>query len=78
MRVDFVDAILGNLEQVLTIEGGASMGGNVDRAQGLARVGVEGVDFFSAGKPYLLTVPGQAMHLVDIGKRTIFTEDFGG
>jgi hypothetical protein len=72
-----VNAILGDLKQVLAIEGRASMGGDVDRAYRLAGHGIEGVQLVAGRKPDVLTVKRHAINPVGIGKRTIFAEDFG-
>ncbi|MNF72070.1 hypothetical protein D3C84_540360 [compost metagenome] len=74
--IDFVDAVFGDLEQVLAIKGSAGMGGNVNRAQHLAAVRVQRIDFAIAGKPDLLAIPRDAAHMIDFGKRAVFTNDF--
>ncbi|MNF88619.1 hypothetical protein D3C84_711170 [compost metagenome] len=76
--VDFLDAVLGDLEQVRAIECRAGMAGDIERAQQVATVGVQGVELVGGCKPHLLTVPGNAVHGIDIGKGAIFTQDFGG
>ncbi|MNP54892.1 hypothetical protein D3C76_1494880 [compost metagenome] len=54
------------------------MAGDIERAQQVATVGVQGVELVGGCKPHLLTVPGNAVHGIDIGKGAIFTQDFGG
>ncbi|MOA34915.1 hypothetical protein D3C78_1563290 [compost metagenome] len=71
-----MDAVFGDLEQVLPVKRGAGMGSDIDRAQHLAAFRVQGVDFAVACEPDLFAVPGDAAHVVDIGKRAIFTNDF--
>ena len=43
LRIDLVDAILGDLKQMLAVEGGPCMRGDIDRAYRLAGHGIEGV-----------------------------------
>ncbi|MNP61255.1 hypothetical protein D3C76_1564200 [compost metagenome] len=71
-----MDAVVGDLEQMLAIERGAGMGSDIDRVQQLAAFRVQGVDFAVAGEPDLFAVPGDAAHMIDLGKRAIFTNDF--
>ncbi|MNR43546.1 hypothetical protein D3C85_1621800 [compost metagenome] len=76
MRVDFLDTVLGDLEQVLAIECGARVGGNIQCSHGCAARRVQGEEFSGGGKPDLFTIPGHAMHIVDAFKRPIFTKDY--
>ena len=78
LRIDLLDAILGDLKQVLAVEGRSGMGGDIDRAQRLPARRIEGVQLVAGGKPDLLAVIGDAMHLVDARKGSILAEDFGG
>ncbi len=41
LRIDLLDAVLGDLEQVLAVEGRAGMRGHVERAHGDAAVGID-------------------------------------
>ena len=43
LRIDFLDAILGELKQMRAVEGRSGMRGDVDRAQRLAARRIEGV-----------------------------------
>jgi hypothetical protein len=43
LRIDLLDAILGDLIQVLAVEGRACMRGDIDRAQHLSARRIEGV-----------------------------------
>jgi hypothetical protein len=61
---------------MFTVKRGAGMGSDIDRTQHLAAFRVQGVDFAVACEPDLFTVPGDAAHMVDIGKRALFTNDF--
>jgi hypothetical protein len=77
LRVDLLDAILGELKQVLAVEGRSRMRGDINRAQRLSAGRIEGVQLVSASKPDLLTVIRNPMHVVDTGKGAILTDDFG-
>src|SRR6202790_2306858 len=77
LPIDLLDAILGELKQVLAVEGGSCMRGDIDRAQRLPARRIEGVQLFSGGKPDVLTVKRNPTHLVDTRKGSIFTENFG-
>jgi hypothetical protein len=76
LRIDLLDAILGELKQMLAVEGRSRMRGNIDRAQHLPARGIERVDFVSGRKPDVLTVKRNAMHAVDPRKGSILTNDF--
>ena len=62
LRIDLLDAILGELKKILAVEGRSSVSGDVDRAQHLAARRIEGVQLVSGGKPDLLTVIRDSMH----------------
>ena len=77
LRIDLLDAILGDLKQVLAVEGRSGMRGDIDRAHRLPARRIEGVQLVSGREPDVLTVKRDPMHLVDTRKGSIFTEDFG-
>ncbi|MNY57074.1 hypothetical protein D3C86_1932240 [compost metagenome] len=77
LRIDLLDAILGDLEQVLPVEGRARMGGDIDGTHRLTALGVERIQFVAGGKPDVMAVERHAMHLLGTGKGTIFAENFG-
>ena len=77
VRIDLVDAILGDLKQMLAVERRSRMRGDIDRAQRLSARGIEGVQLFSAGKPDVLTVKRHPIDAVGARKGAVFTEDFG-
>jgi hypothetical protein len=47
LRFDLLDAILGDLKQVPTVEGRSSMGGDIDRAQHRPARRIDGVQLLS-------------------------------
>src|SRR5262249_51883545 len=51
LRIDLLDAILGELKQVLAVEGRSRMPGDIDRAYRLPARGIEGVQLVSGRKP---------------------------
>src|SRR3954447_8086131 len=76
-RIDFLDAILGDLKQVPAVEGRSCMRGDIDRPHRLSTLGIEGAQPISGCKPDIPAVKRYTMYAVNSWKRTIFTEDFG-
>src|SRR5262245_8641937 len=77
LRINLLDAILGDLEQVPAVEGGSCVRADLDRAHLLPVRRVEGVQRVARSKPYLLTVVRDSSHVVDTEKGAIFADDFG-
>src|SRR5438445_1998100 len=77
LRIDLLDAILGDLKQVLAVEGRSGMRSDIDRAHRLPARGIERVQPVSGRKPDVLAVERNPIHAVDTGKGSIFTNDFG-
>src|SRR5215510_2939012 len=77
LRIDFLDAILGDLKQVLAVEGRSRMRGDIDRAHHRSARRIEGVQPVSGRKPDVPTVKRDPMDLVGIRKGSILAEDFG-
>jgi hypothetical protein len=77
LRIDLLDAILGDLIQVLAIEGGSRVRGDIDRALRLPARGIQGVELVSGGKPDVLTVKRNPIHALESRKGSIFAEDLG-
>src|SRR5262249_46304971 len=71
LRIDLLDAILGDLIQVLAVEGRSGMRGGIDRAQRFSARRVEGVQLVSGRKPDALTVKRHPMHALDTRKRVL-------
>jgi hypothetical protein len=78
LRIDLLDAILGELKQILAVERRSCMRSDLDRAQRLPARRIQGVQRVASGKPDVLTVIRDAMHMVDTRKGSILTEDWGG
>jgi hypothetical protein len=78
LRIDLLDAILGELKEVLAVEGRSRVPGDIDRAQRLPVLGIEGNQRVSGGKPDMSTVIRHSMYLVDTRKGSILTDDLGG
>ena len=75
--INLLDAILGNLKQVLAVECRSCVRGDIDRAHCLAASRIEGIQRVSSGKLDVQTVIRDSMYVVAAWKRTIFTNDFG-
>src|ERR1700722_7717403 len=75
-RIDLLNAILGELKQVLAVEGRAGMSGDVERAQHLTAGGIQGLQFVAGGKPHILAVICHASDLLDTGKGPVLTHNF--
>ena len=65
LRIDLLDAILRELIQVLSVIGGSRMGCDVDRSQHLPILRIERVQRVAGGKPDVLSVVADPVHLVD-------------
>src|SRR5262245_54966674 len=77
-RIDLLDAIAGDLKQVPPVEGRSCIRGDINRAQGLTARGIEGMQLVSGGKPDVLTVIRDSVHVVDTRKRSILADDLCG
>jgi hypothetical protein len=77
LRIDLLYAILGELKQVLAVEGRSCMRGDIDRAQQLPACRSKRIQLVSGSKPDALTVKRNPMHVVDTRKGSILTQDFG-
>lgn len=78
LRVDLLDAIGGELEQMATIERGAGVRADVERAPQLPTGGIEGMQSVSAREPDLLAVEGHAVDMLDRRERSVLIDDGGG
>src|SRR3546814_2987196 len=77
VRIDLLDAIFGELEQMLAVERRSRMRGDVDRTQCLSALRTERVQFVADGDPDMLTVIGDAAYAVDTCEGAIFADDSG-
>ena len=77
LRIDLLNAILGQLKQVLAVEGRPCMRGDIDRAQRLPAHRIESVQRISGGKPNVLTVIRDSMYVLGTRKGSILTDDLG-
>ncbi|CAM5442605.1 hypothetical protein [Rhodanobacter lindaniclasticus] len=77
LRIDLADAVLGDLEQVVAVERGAGVGGDVEGAQHLAVGRVTGVQPRAGGEPHMLAIAGDAMHAIDVRVRSVLDGDLG-
>src|SRR5262249_19679738 len=65
LRIDLLDAILGDLKQMLAVERRPRVRSDLDRAQHFPLRWIEGVQLVSGRKPDVLTVEREPMHVVD-------------
>jgi hypothetical protein len=56
LRIDLLDAILGDLKQVLAVEGRSGVRGDVDRTRNLPARRIDSVQLVSSSKPDMLAV----------------------
>ena len=77
LRIDLLDATLGDLKQVLAVESRSCMRGDINRAQRLPARRIQGVQRISGSKPDLLAVIRDPIDAVDSRKGPILTDDFG-
>ena len=77
LRIDLLDAILGELKKILAVEGRSSVSGDVDRAQHLAARRIEGVQLVSGRKPNLFAVIRDPVYPLDTREGSVLTNDFG-
>jgi hypothetical protein len=77
LRIDLLDAILGDLKQVLTVERSSCMRGDIDRPHRLSTLRIGGAQLVSRRKPHMLTVKRHTMHVAGARKRAILAKDFG-
>src|SRR5437899_5279155 len=68
LRIDLLDAISGDLEQVLAVESGACVRGNIELAHRPAAVGVDRVQRVAGRNPDVGAVITDAVHLRDFRK----------
>src|SRR5262249_40435397 len=71
--IDLLDALLGDLKQMLTVEGRSCMRDDIDRLLNLSARRIEGVQLVPSRKPDAVTVIGDPMHVADTRKGSIFT-----
>ena len=78
LRIDLLDAILGDLKQVLRRRRPFRhvAATSIERTDLSARR-IEGVQPVAGGEPDMLAVEGDPVHVVDARKGSIFAEDFG-
>src|SRR5262249_9232660 len=77
LRIDLLDAILGELKQVLAVEGRSRIRGDVDRAQPLPARRMGGIQGIPRRKPDVPTVKADTVHVIDARKRSILAHDLG-
>src|SRR6187551_2697996 len=77
LRIDLLDAILGELKEVLAVERGSCMCGDIDRAHRIPGRRIEGVQLVAISEPDVLAVVRDPSHIVDTRKGSVLTDDLG-
>jgi hypothetical protein len=77
LGIDLMDVILGDLIEMLSIEGRSRMRRDIDRAMHLAAQGIEGIQLVSGSEPNVLTIVGDAMDSLRTLERAVLANDFG-
>src|SRR6185436_1557274 len=77
LRIDLLDAALGDLIEVPAVERGARVRGHVDRSCDLAARWFERIEPVARGEPHVLAVERYAVDFVDTRKGTVLAENFG-
>jgi hypothetical protein len=72
LRIDLLDAILGDLKEVPAVKGRSRVRGDVDRAQRLPARRVQGVQLVSGRKPNLLAGNGPYSRRIFAADRFMF------
>lgn len=75
-RIDFVDLIFGDLEQMLVVEGGTGVPGESNRVRGLAAGGVDCVQLVAGCEPDMPAVERYAVHAGDTVEGSVFLNYF--
>ena len=76
-RLDLHDARFGDLIQMRSIERRARVRRDVDRADHLAALGVEGDQPVAGGEPDALTIEGDAAHIGHVREWPVLANDLG-
>src|SRR5262245_17791420 len=76
LRIDLLDATVGDLKQMLAVEGRSCTRSNIDRAHRLPARRIKGVQRISGSEPDELAVIRDSMHVVGAGKGSILTDNF--
>jgi hypothetical protein len=74
-RIDFLDAVVGQLKQVLAVEGRSRVRGDIDRSDHVSARRIEGAQPVSGGKPDPLTVIRDSAHASDTRKGSVLSND---
>src|SRR5712672_3630181 len=75
LRIDLLDAVLGDLKQVPAVEGRSCMRGGVDRAQLVAALRIEAVQPVAGREPDMLAVERDSVDLFGRREGPVFADD---
>jgi len=73
--IDFLDAIPGDLVQVLVVEGGSRMRGDIERAYHFPARRLDRVQRVAGRDPDIGAVIADTMHMRDVRKGAVFADD---
>src|SRR5688500_15196630 len=76
LRINLVNAILGDLKQMLAIERGSRMSSDINRPNCLAARWIDRIQFVTRGKPNVMAIVGHTMHTLDPRKGSKLTNHF--
>ena len=74
-RVDLLDAVFRELEEVAAVECGAGVSGDRDVAAGRAGGRIERAQAIAGREPDVAAVEGHAVHVVGAGEGSVLAED---
>src|SRR5262249_23699445 len=75
--VDLEDAFVGDLVEVLAVERGPGIAGDVEAARDLAARRFERLQVLAGGEPHQLAVEADAVHVRRAGERAVLADDLG-
>jgi hypothetical protein len=74
--IDLLNAIFGDLKQVLTVERRSCMRSDIYQTLHLPTRRIEGIQLVPRCKPYVLTVKANSVHMFGSREGTILPDDF--
>src|SRR5262249_48703475 len=76
-RIDLLDAIVGDLKQMLAVECGAGARRDIERARNRAARRIERVQPLAGGEPDVPAVEREPVHVVDAREGSVLADDVG-
>src|SRR5262245_22045688 len=75
LGIDLLNTVLGDLEQMLTVERGARMPGHIERSQLLATLRIEGIQAVAGREPDVRAVERDAVDSFGLREGPVFADD---